>query len=152
MKSISLLFHAKGSPGLRLLGLGPNLMPCDGLKNLQKFMNKYAFWAKNRSIGQIRHMLKNSTVCVTAWSEGQIIGFGRANSDYVFRAVLWDVIVADEFQGEGVGQIIVNSLLNSYPIYEIEKVYLMTTYCSTFYEKFGFKHSPKQTLLVKENL
>ena len=112
-------------------------------------MNNYAFWAKNRSINQIKQLLSNSTVVVSVWSEGKMIGFGRATSDYVFRAVLWDIIVADELQRKGIGKIIVDTLLNSKPIAKVEKVYLMTTNSSQFYSQFGFQIPPKQSLLLR---
>ena len=149
MTSPSLIIHAKGAPGLRILGLGPNLMPRKGMRSLQNLMNNYAFWAKNRSINQIKQLLSNSTVVVSVWSEGKMIGFGRATSDYVFRAVLWDIIVADELQRKGIGKIIVDTLLNSKPIAKVEKVYLMTTNSSQFYSQFGFQIPPKQSLLLR---
>ena len=149
MTSSSLIIHAKGAPGLRLLGLGPNFLPCNGMQSLQNLMNRYAFWAKNRSINQLKQVLSNSTVVVSVWSKGEIIGFGRANSDYIFRAVLWDIIVADELRRQGIGKIIVETLLNSKPIAKVEKVYLMTTNSSNFYSQFGFKIPSNQTLLLK---
>ena len=116
MTSSSLIIHAQGAPGLRLFGLGPNFMPCKGIESLQNLMNSYAFWAKNRSVNQIKKLLSNSTVVVSVWSKGEIIGFGRATSDCVFRAVLWDIIVVDRLQGKGIGKIIVDTLLKSKPI------------------------------------
>ena len=124
-------------------------MPRKGMRSLQNLMNNYAFWAKNRSINQIKQLLSNSTVVVSVWSEGKMIGFGRATSDYVFRAVLWDIIVADELQRKGIGKIIVDTLLNSKPIAKVEKVYLMTTNSSQFYSQFGFQIPPKQSLLLR---
>ena len=150
MTSSSLIIHAKGAPGLRLFGLGPNFVPSHGMQSLQNLMNSYAFWARNRSIKQINRILSNSTVIVSVWSKGQIIGFGRANSDYIFRAVLWDIIVADEERRQGIGKIIVEALLNSKPIKNVEKVYLMTTNSSKFYSQFGFEISSNQSLLCKK--
>ena len=112
--NISLIRHAKGAPGLRILGLGPNFMPCNGMSCLKQLMDGSAFWAQKRSVHQLRQMLLNSTVTISVWHKGNMIGFGRANSDYIFRAVLWDIIVQDELRGMGIGKIIVDSLLNSF--------------------------------------
>tara|TARA_Y100001968_G_C19240192_1_gene659030 strand:+ start:333 stop:812 length:480 start_codon:yes stop_codon:yes gene_type:complete len=147
MPSISIIRHAKGAPGLRKLGLGPNLQPNQALKKLQFLMNNYAFWAKNRSLDQLKIMLKNSSVITSVWFEENMIGFGRAHSDEFFRAILWDIIVADDMQGKGIGKLIVDSLTNAPEIKNVEKVYLMTTNSKEFYSQIGFNTSSSQTLL-----
>tara|TARA_B100000945_G_scaffold318965_1_gene325027 strand:- start:220 stop:399 length:180 start_codon:yes stop_codon:yes gene_type:complete len=54
MKKTILIKHKKGAPGLRLLGLGPNLNPCNGLQKLQQLLEKNTTWAKNRTIGDLK--------------------------------------------------------------------------------------------------
>ena len=147
MPSVSIIQHAQGAPGLRTLGLGPNLKPQKALKKLQFLMNNYAFWARDRSISQLKLMLKNSSVITSVWIDDEIIGFGRAHSDKVFRAILWDVIVSNEMQGKGIGKLIVDSLTHSKEIKNVEKVYLMTTNCKEFYSQIDFIISENQTLL-----
>ena len=88
MPSVSIIRHAKGAPGLRNLGLGPNLKPQQALKKLQFLMDNYAFWAKDRSLNQLKTMLKNSSVITSVWIDKKLIGFGRAHSDMIFRAIL----------------------------------------------------------------
>jgi len=56
-------------------------------------------------------MLAGSQAVVSAWEHSQLVGFGRANSDGVFRAVLWDVVVAGSHQGQGLGRRLVRALL-----------------------------------------
>ena len=93
-------------------------------------------------------MLFNSTVVVSLWDENQLIGFGRATSDLVFRAVLWDVVIASDRQGLGLGKLIVESILTNKKIKSVEKIYLMTTDSSDFYKQLGFKLNINQTLLI----
>ena len=62
---IRLVQHAKGTPGLRLLGLGPGLRPSRGLLKLQRLFHKHAFWARHRDFQQLRRMLAGSTVVVS---------------------------------------------------------------------------------------
>ena len=148
IKGISLVEHAPTAPGLRLLGIGPRLTPSNGLLQLQSFLNKNTFWAKGRSKHQICKMLSNSTVVVSLWHHNQLIGFGRATSDLVFRAVLWDVVIASDHQGLGMGKLIIEAILNNKKIKSVEKIYLMTTNSSEFYKQQGFKMSNKQLLLI----
>jgi len=148
MKGIILINHAPTAPGLRLLGIGPKFTPINGLSKLQSFLNTNAFWAKDRSKKQIKKMLLHSTVVISLWHENRLIGFGRATSDHVFRAVIWDVVVASDRQGHGMGKLILEAILANKKIQSVEKVYLMTTNSSDFYQQLGFKVNLKQTLLI----
>jgi len=147
MNAISLVKHAPTAPGLRLLGMGPRLTPTNGLEKLQFFLNENTFWARDRNKQQIDKMLLNSTVVVSLWHHNQLIGFGRATSDLVFRAVLWDVVVASDRQGLGLGKLIIEAILTNKKIKSVERIYLMTTNSSEFYKQFGFTLNNKQSLL-----
>ena len=148
MNVISLVKHAPTAPGLRLLGIGPKLMPTNGLEKLQSFLNENTFWARGRNTKQICKMLSNSTVVVSLWHNNQLIGFGRATSDLVFRAVLWDVVIASDRQGLGFGKLIIEAILTNKKIKSVERIYLMTTNSSEFYKQLGFKLNNKQSLLI----
>ena len=140
--------HAPTAPGLRLLGIGPRLTPSNGLHQLQSFLNENTFWAKGRNKQQICEMLSHSTVVVSLWHHNQLIGFGRATSDLVFRAVLWDVVIASDRQGLGFGKLIIEAILTNKKIKSVERIYLLTTNSSEFYKQFGFKLNNKQSLLI----
>ncbi|WP_041391263.1 GNAT family N-acetyltransferase [Prochlorococcus marinus] len=149
MTSLKLIRHAPGAPGLRLLGLGPNLLPSRGLLKLQRLLDKHAFWARNRSYKSLRKLLRKSSVVITIWRDKRIVGFGRATSDGIYRAVLWDIVVAGDLQGQGLGRKVVEALLSSPSIKKAERVYLMTTNSKEFYEQVGFHESSMQSLLIK---
>ena len=147
MKRISLVKHAATAPGLRLLGIGPKLKPTNGLLKLQSFLNENTFWARDRNKQQICKMLSHSAVVISLWEQNRLIGFGRATSDLVFRAVLWDVVIASDYQGLGMGKLIIEALLTNKKINSVERIYLMTTNSSEFYKQLGFKINHKQSLL-----
>tara|TARA_Y100001968_G_scaffold294297_1_gene300786 strand:+ start:6846 stop:7307 length:462 start_codon:yes stop_codon:yes gene_type:complete len=148
MRKISLIKHATGAPGLRLFGLGPNFIPSNALEKLKLLFNQNAFWAKNRTKRQIRKMLSHSSVIVTIWSETNLIGFGRATTDRVYRAVLWDIVISKRSQRLGLGKIIIEALLNDKNIKSVERVYLMTTHSIDFYKQLGFKKNSQQSMLL----
>ena len=148
MKDISLIKHASSAPGLRLFGLGPAFKPIKGLKKLQILFNQNALWAKDRNIGQIKKMLANSNVIITLWKKNNLVGFGRATTDQVYRAVLWDIVVSKDVQRVGLGKIIVDELLKDKKINSAEKIYLMTTDSKNFYKQLGFKVNINQTLMM----
>jgi len=151
MKGISIINHGKGSLGLRYFGLGPYMTPSRGLKKLRNLLNKETFWASNRNNKCLKIMLANSTEVISIWRKGEMIGFGRATSDKIYRAVLWDVVVANQFQGHGLGRTIVEELLKKSSLKSVEKIYLMTTNCLDFYENLNFKQVQSQTLLLYKN-
>ena len=150
MKGIFLIKHARGAFGLRLFGLGPNFRPNKGLIKLQKFLNRNAFWAKDRKLNDLKKCLSNSDVIISIWVGSQIVGFGRALSDGIYRGVLWDIVIDKNHQGKGYGKLIVNNLLNSPLIKNTKKVYLMTTDKKLFYSQIDFKEVISQNLLVRE--
>ena len=144
-----LIQHAPGAPGLRWLGLGPGLRPSRGLLKLQRLLEKHAFWAQGRSFRQLRQMLSGSQAVVSLWRGKRLVGFGRATSDGLYRAVLWDVVVAGDLQGRGLGRQVVEALLASPALRGVERVYLMTTNSAGFYQQLGFRNASPQNLLVK---
>ncbi len=150
MKKISLIKHSKGAIGLRLLGLGPNLIPNKGMFKLQKFLARNAFWAKDRTISDLKKCLANSDVILSIWSGNEIVGFGRALSDGIYRGVLWDIIIDQDHQGKGFGKLIVRNLLDAKKIKNTKKVYLMTTNKKLFYSQLEFKEVISQNLLIHE--
>jgi ribosomal protein S18 acetylase RimI-like enzyme len=46
---------------------------------------------------------------------GQLIGFGRAISDGVYQAAIYDVAVVPEYQGRGIGSTIIQHILRNVP-------------------------------------
>ena len=149
MDAICLLIHAPGAPGLRWLGLGPGLRPSRGLWKLQRLLDQHAFWAQGRSLGDLRSMLAGSAAVVSLWRGRRLVGFGRASSDGVFRAVLWDVVIPEDLQGQGLGRQLVEALLNTPQLQGVERVYLMTTNSAGFYEQLGFQRVEGQQLLLR---
>ena len=150
MKEISLINHTKGAIGLRFFGLGPNLMPTNGLIKLQRLLDKNAFWAQNRTISDLKKSLANSDVIISLWVGDDIVGFGRALTDGIFRGVLWDIVIDKNHQGKGYGTLIVDNLLSSKKLKNIKKLYLMTTNKKIFYSQFNFKEVTSQNLLIRE--
>ena len=150
MKVISLIKHSKGALGLRFFGLGPNLKPTHGLVKLQKLLDNNAFWAKNRTINDLKKCLANSDVVISLWVGKEMVGFGRALTDGIYRGVLWDIVIDQNHQGKGYGKLIVENLLSSKKIKKTKKIYLMTTNKKLFYSQFDFVQITSQNLLIFE--
>jgi N-acetylglutamate synthase-like GNAT family acetyltransferase len=146
--AVRIVCHGRSAPALQL-GLDPSLRPSGAIQQLQQLLNSNAFWGQGRSLEDLRRMVSNSAVCVTAWRGQQLVGFGRATSDGVFRGTIWDVVVDAEEIGQGIGRTIVTTLLASTALACCERVYLMTTNSADFYKKLGFEINPIQILMTK---
>tara|TARA_E500000331_G_scaffold263005_1_gene253968 strand:+ start:95 stop:556 length:462 start_codon:yes stop_codon:yes gene_type:complete len=150
VKKIILIKHLAGAPGLSLFGLGPRLTPVNAVDQLKDLFESQSFWAKGRKKKELKKMIKNSSCVITIWQGNRLIGFGRATSDCIYRAVLWDIVIAKDHQNSGLGKLLVKSLLSSHSIKDVEKVYLMTTNSKDFYKTCKFKEIKTQSLLINQ--
>jgi len=150
MIPFTIIRHSIGSKCLRYLGLGPRFIPCKGIKQIQKLLDENTTWGQKRTVNDIKIMLKHSHPVISLWRDQKIIGFGRATTDQIFRATLWDVVIKKEEQGNGLGKIIIKHLLATKQLKNVERVYLMTTDSCSFYEQVGFTKVKDQKLMIKK--
>ncbi|MEM6721016.1 MAG: GNAT family N-acetyltransferase [Bacteroidota bacterium] len=106
-------------------------------------------WASKRKQQDIQKMLKSLQVFVTVRENGKLIGFGRALSDGVYRALIDDIIVDSSYQKQGIGRIIIENIVAQ--LEGIDEVFLNTKpNLEEFYNKFGF-HTVKTITMKKES-
>jgi predicted GNAT family N-acyltransferase len=104
-----------------------------------------AHWASHRSMDDTEALLQKTDVFVTVRDEARLVGFGRALSDGVFRALLDDIIVDQGHRKQGVGGIVVKTLVEQ--LSGIEEIYLHTDPpLESFYGKYGYKTYPGLTM------
>lgn len=85
----------------------------------------------------LRRVFENSGVCCFAWADGKIIGAGRAITDRVRYAVIFDMVVLPEYQGRGIGTRIMDFLIDRT---EAPNVLLHAVPGKeAFYRRFGFR-------------
>jgi GNAT superfamily N-acetyltransferase len=98
------------------------------------------FWSKRRGREDVTEMLRHTSLLAGVVDEsGRLIAFARVLSDFVYRATLYDVIVAEIRRGEGLGRLVIDALL-SHP--RLARVELIDLTClpdmQSMYEKWGF--------------
>ena len=123
------------------------MRPSRALLKLQRLFDRHAFWARGRSLLSCA-LLAGSEAVVSLWHGKRLVGFGRATSDGFSRAVLWDIVVAGDLQGHGLGRRVIEELLHAPPVVGVERVYLMTTKSAGFYRQLGFQDANPQQLMV----
>ncbi|MFL7941387.1 GNAT family N-acetyltransferase [Priestia megaterium] len=93
---------------------------------------------KNHDEEKIKKVFQSSNAVAIAYDEDNIAGFGRALSDGVFNAAIYDVVVDEHYQYKGIGQQIVENLLAQ--LNDISCVHLVSTAGNEeFYKKAGFR-------------
>ena len=103
-------------------------------------------WARDRSLAQIKVMLKNTDLVASAWQGDELLGMARVSTDFAFRAVLWDVIVERRRLGQGLGTKLVKGLLAHPRLKAVDQFWLYTTSKQGFYERLGFQAYPRNTM------
>ncbi len=68
---------------------------------------------------------------------GQLIGFGRAISDGAYQAALYDIAIVPQYQGYGLGKLVMEELLGKLP--GIQVILYANPGKEKFYKKFGFR-------------
>jgi ribosomal protein S18 acetylase RimI-like enzyme len=80
---------------------------------------------------------ENSHTVIFVYDDEKLIGFGRAISDGVHQAAIYDVAVLPEYQGNKIGKEIVENILNSIP--QCNFILYASPGKESFYEKLNFK-------------
>ncbi|NQZ88578.1 MAG: GNAT family N-acetyltransferase [Colwellia sp.] len=101
---------------------------------------KEVWWGKKRTIEDTINCVKGSQVCIGILdNNGMLIGFTRIISDFIYKAIIFDVIVSAEHQGDGLGQKLMGLVKNHE---RLKKVKHFELYClpdmEGFYKNFGF--------------
>jgi GNAT superfamily N-acetyltransferase len=113
---------------------------------------KGAWWSHDRTIEQVRAVLEGSDLVVglSARPDDRLIAFARVLTDGIFRAMIFDVIVAPDHQGHGLGHRIIQALL-SHPL--LKRVELVELYCRPdlvpFYQSLGFASPGSGVVLLR---
>lgn len=92
-------------------------------------------------------LLRNSAHAIVAFDEARVVGFITAISDGVLSAYIPLLEVLPEYQGAGIGTLLVETLLH-----ELAPLYMVDVTCdaelATFYERFDMAPS---TAMIRRN-
>ncbi|MFC1936426.1 GNAT family N-acetyltransferase [Chloroflexota bacterium] len=102
-------------------------------------------WNQNYqlTIDELDAALDYSWVCISAYEDDDLVGFGRIVSDKVVHAMIFDLIVVPEFQNRGIGSHILDKLLDICQTENIRDIQLFSAKGKAdFYIKRGFEARP----------
>jgi predicted GNAT family N-acyltransferase len=94
-------------------------------------------WAAQRTPADLQTMLAGS-VWIGAWQDDWLVGFARAITDGVYRALLEDVVVDKALRGQGIGRALVEKLLER--LAPVQQILLVCgDHLVPYYGQFGFE-------------
>lgn len=87
-------------------------------------------------------MLANSSITISAWIDGALVGISRTLTDFSYVAYLADLAVDEAFQRQGIGkQLIEETRKRIQP--ECMLVLLAAPKANEYYPRLGFEHNPR---------
>lgn len=121
-----------------------NIIIKDGMTSMDfvkvSQMLSNAFWCLGIKIDEVIKSAENSALIVGAFSdETNQIGYARVVSDKNRFAYILDVYVDEPFRGKGVGQKMMNYILNHPDLKDVYHWLLITKDAHEVYSKVGFK-------------
>lgn len=93
-----------------------------------------------RSVAETSQCVSNSQICIGILnSDSQLVGFTRVITDFIYKALILDVMVSADYRGTGLGQELIQQVQRHE---KLNKVKHFELYClsemEAFYEGFGF--------------
>jgi N-acetylglutamate synthase-like GNAT family acetyltransferase len=99
-------------------------------------------WAGERSLIDLQRAIAGTDLVLTAWQGTVLVGCVRVLTDFVFRAVLCDVVVHPDYRQRGIGRALVEQVTNHPRLARVQKFTLLTTTARGFYEHLGWRRYP----------
>ena len=110
-----------------------------------------AYWGTGRSTQTIRASFDGS-ICFVALQGEQQVGFARVITDGAVLGYICDVIVFEEFRGQGISKLIMQAILNHKQLVGVEGFMLATSDAQGLYEQFGFQNVGPDNKYMRLNL
>ena len=108
------------------------------LFNTTGWNDEYKFTIKD-----LKKAIGNSWYALSAFDSGRLIGFGRVIADGVHHALIVDIIVHPQYQGNGIGSLLLEKLVTKCKEEHIRDIQLFAAADKYgFYEKHGFQQRP----------
>ena len=108
-------------------------------------------WGNGPSLEQTRLAMEHTLFRVSVFDGDKIVAMARMNGDMGLDYYIKDVIVRPEYQGRGIGRMLIDELLKFISENGVKDTDIFVELCAMpdkipFYEKFGFSANEAQRL------
>jgi predicted GNAT family N-acyltransferase len=109
------------------------------------------WWTRGRSLDATRRCVTGSQICIgLVDGKGKLAAFARVITDFTFKALIFDVIVAKAARGAGLGQRLFDEITGHDRLRQVRHFEL---YCLPelfgFYRRFGFSENVGEVRLMR---
>ena len=109
------------------------------IETIHDYLCNQSYWARGRTIEEVKISIENST-CFGVYDKNEnLVGFARVITDVSVLAWLLDVFILEEHRKQGLGKLLVKTVVEHPDFSLVNKWMLATDDAHTLYEKFGFK-------------
>src|SRR5690606_756481 len=120
---------------------------------IHSFLVKESYWARERTLEQTERAIEHS-ICFGVYDGERQVAFARVVSDRATFAYLGDVFVIPEYQGRGIGKMLMEAIVAHPELQGLRRWVLATRDAHGLYEKYGFtplKHPERWMELAAPN-
>ena len=110
-------------------------------------MLSQTYWAKDRSRDAVAKSVENS-LSFSVFKGDEQIGFVRAITDGITYAVILDMIIREDFRGQGLGKWLVQCIGEHPEVVPLRQV-LWTVDADDFYRQSGFEEMSKLKFMAR---
>lgn len=108
-------------------------------------------WGDGPSLEQTRLAMEHTLFRVSIYDGNEIVAMARMIGDMGLDYYIKDVVVKPEYQGKGIGRLLINELLKFIKENGVKNTDIFVELCAVpdkipFYEKFGFNANEAQRL------
>jgi GNAT superfamily N-acetyltransferase len=138
--------------------IGGHLIEIDTAKDrldvalIHNFLSRCSHWACGIPLDVVTRSIEHSH-CFGVYRDGGQIGFARVVTDEATFAYLSDVFVVAEARNGGLGQFLIETILDHPPLQGLRRWHLVTRDAASLYRRCGFKDTghPHFTYLDRIN-
>ena len=103
---------------------------------IHHYLTTEAYWTTGRTRAMTEKVIANS-LCFGLYHRDQQVGFARVVTDYTVFAYLCDVFVLEDYQGQGLGKWLTESILDVLDQEGVRWTMLATRDAHELYEEYG---------------
>lgn len=108
-------------------------------------------WGDGPSLEQTKLAMEHTLFRVSIYDGNEIVAMARMIGDMGLDYYIKDVVVKPEYQGKGIGRLLINELLKFIKENGVKDTEIFVELCAVpdkipFYEKFGFNANEAQRL------